>query len=283
MIYRKEANFPYPVLTNNSNSYETSNFILDVNLQENNKNYQFNFTYELDSLFINRLLETNQAQLYLVIQSRDNKFFPVEMEDNHIEIPKSRISLSKRTVVQLLIQSKEEINFKQNNDLSAFYEALKDEITVPKHAILGYSNSVVFEGSSRKPLDLFEKKLDPTLKSDIEIELGSETIIIHYRSEDLQFADSTISQALNNPYVYMGLQKALYRFLINNSEDGESVEINEIEEPVDNLDFKLFNLLKSKMIEELSMENIDEVICLISDKILEKYAIAVKGLYKNGN
>ena len=35
MIYRKDANFPYPVLTNTSNSYDASNFILDVNLQEN--------------------------------------------------------------------------------------------------------------------------------------------------------------------------------------------------------------------------------------------------------
>lgn len=283
MIYRKDANFPYPVLTNTSNSYDASNFILDVNLQENNKEYYFNFSYELDSPFINRLLETQRAQLYLVIQSKDNKFFPVRMGESSKAIPKSRISLSKRTVVQLLIQSKEAISFKDNGDLSPFYSEFKDEIVVPKNAILGFSNSVIFEGSSRKPLELFEKKLSPNLKSDIEIELGSETIIIHYKTEDLQFTDAQVSQALNNPYVYMGLQKALYRFLMNNSEDGESVDLTELEEPADTLDLKLFNLLRSKMIQELSMENIDEIIYLISDRVLEKYAAAVKGLYKDGN
>ena len=84
----------------------------------------------------------------------------------------------------------------------------------------------------------------------------------------------------------MGLQKALYRFLINNSEDGESVDIDELSyqsETLNVLDLKLFNLLKSKGIQELNTENIDEVIYLISDRILEKYATAVKGLYKNGN
>ena len=283
MIYRKDANFPYPVLTNTSNSYDASNFILDVNLQENNKEYHFNFSYDLDSPFIHRLLESQRAQLYLVIQSKDNKFFPVRIGESSKAIPKSRISLSKRTVVQLLIQSKEEISFRDNGDLNPFYSEFKDEIVVPKSAILGFSNSVIFEGSSRKPLELFEKKLSPSLKSDIEIELGSETIIIHYKTEDLQFTDSQVSQALNNPYVYMGLQKALYRFLMNNSEDGESVDLTELEEPIDTLDLKLFNLLRSKMIQELSMENIDEVIYLISDRVLEKYAAAVKGLYKDGN
>lgn len=283
MIYRKDANFPYPVLTNTSNSYETSNFILNVDLQENNKDYRFNFTYELDSPFIRRLLEMNKAQLFLIVQSKDNKFFPVKLGETYKDIPRTRISLSKRTVIQLLIQSKEEINFRDNDDLSPFYEELKDEIVVPKNAILGFSNSVVFDGSDKKPLDLFEKKLDPNLKSDVRIELGGDTIIVHYKSEELQFTDSPVSQALNNPYVYIGLQKALYRFIITNSQDGESVEIADMVEPESGLDLKIYSLLKSKAIQELNLENIDEVICLISDRILEKYAVAVKGLYKDGN
>ena len=66
----------------------------------------------------------------------------------------------------------------------------KDEIIVPKNSILGFSNSVIFDGSSAKPLDLFEKKVDPNLKSDIKIELTSETIVINYKNEALQFIDS---------------------------------------------------------------------------------------------
>ena len=56
MIYKKDANFPYPLLTNTSNSYERCNFILDVNLDENTNNYRFEINYEIDSPFINNLV-----------------------------------------------------------------------------------------------------------------------------------------------------------------------------------------------------------------------------------
>ena len=59
------------------------------------------------------------------------------------------------------------------------------------------------------------------------------------------------------------------------------VYLDDIEYPEDGLDFKLYNLMKSKMITELNTENIDEVISKISDKILNKFTSAVRGLYKN--
>ncbi|CEN77897.1 hypothetical protein [Paraclostridium sordellii] len=279
MIYKKDANFPYPLLTNTSSSYDNCNFILDIELKENTQNYRFEINYEIDSVFIDNLLKEKQAQLILIIQSKDNKFFDLDRSQKYVEIPKSRISLSTRTTIQLLIQSKNEILFKNNYDLNSFYETFRDDIVVPKNSILGFSNSVIFEGSQTKPLELFEKKVNPDLKSDISVELGSETIIINYKNENIQFTDSPISSLLNNIYVYMGLQKALYRFIINNSNGGEEVYIDEIEVPTDGLDFKLYNLMKSKMVEELNVENIDEVICLISDKIIEKYTSAVRGLY----
>jgi hypothetical protein len=283
MIYKKDANFPYPLLTNTSTSYESSNFILDVNLHENSYNYIFEINYEIDSSFVNKLIEYEQAQLVLVIQSKDNKFFYLKPEDKIKEIPKSRISISNRTTIQLHLQSKEEINFKDNDDLSYFYSQFKEDIVVPKNSILGFSNVVIFEGSSIKPLDLFEKKINPDIKSDIKIELGSETIIIHYKNEQLQFNDSPMNNTLNNPYIYMGLQKALYRFIVNNSDDGEQIDLEQIDAPTDNLDLKFYNLMKKKMVNELSIDNIDEVIYSISDKILEKYAGAIRGLSSNGN
>lgn len=278
MIYKKDANFPYPLLTNTSSNYSNANFILDIELEENTQGYRFGIEYDIDSEFITKLLENKKAQLVLVIQSRDNKFYNIEFGEKLIIIPKSRISLSKRTVVQLLIKSNDEISFKDNNDLNDFYNEFKDEIVVPKNSILGFSNTVIFEGSSSKPLELFEKSVDPNLKSDLDIELGSETIIIKYKNENLQFTDSPISQTLNNAYVYMGLQKALYRFVINNGEDGE-VDLDSIDVPENGLDLKLYNLMKKKMISEVSLENIDSVIYLISDKILEKFSAAVRGLY----
>lgn len=283
MIYKKSANFPYPLFANSNNSYVNNRFILNINVEENSNNYRFYIEHEIESEFITNLLESGQAQLVLIIQSKDNKFFNIGLEEKYKEIPKSRISLSKRTTIQLLIQAKETINFKDNSDLSEFYNEHKSEIIVEKNSILGFSNTVLFDGSDPKPLDLFEKTINPNIKSDIKIELGSETIIINYKNEALQFNDTPQSATLNNPYVYMGMQKALFRFIINNSEDGESVDLDEIDPPENGLEFKLYNLMKKKMIDELSMDNIDEVIYLISDKILDKYSAAVRRLYYDGN
>ncbi|MCA1031179.1 hypothetical protein LCL95_09105 [Bacillus timonensis] len=282
MIYKKDANFPYPLLTNTSKSYESSNFILDVNLEENSLNYRFEINYEIDSEFINNLLKNDEAQLILIIQSKDNKFFTIQPNQRFIEIPKSRMSLTNRTIIQLHLQSKVQIRFKDNDDLSSFYKNFKSDIVVAKNSLLGFSNVVTFDGSSTKPLELFEKKVDPTLNSDIKIELGTETIVIHYKNEQLQFNDLPKSNTLNNPYIYSGLQKALYRFIVNNGEDGE-VDLEQLDAPSDNLDLKLYTLMKKKMVNELSVENMDEVIYSISDRILERYTSAVKELSLNGN
>lgn len=282
MIYKKDANFPYPVLTNSSNSYKDCNFTLDVNLEENTHNYRFTIDYDIDSEFIIEVLNSGQAELILVVQSKDNKFFILKNGEKYVEISKSRISLSKRTTIQLLIKAKENISFKNNYDLSEFYEEFKDKIIVPKNSVLGFSNSLIFEGSTTKPLEIFEKKIDPNLKCDIKIELGSETIIINYKNEALQFRDSSQSAALNNPYIYMGLQKALYRFIINNG-NGEEVDLDSIDCPTEGLDFKLYNLMQKKMITDLNLDNMDEVIHTISDKIIDKYAVAVRRMYSSGN
>ena len=283
MIYKKDANFPYPLLTNTSNSYDGCNFVLDIELNENTYEYIFKIKYEIESDFIKKLIRDNKAQLILVVQSKDNKFFNLKLNENIKTIHKNRISLSKRTTIQLLIQSKEEINFKDNDDLNPFYGSIKNQINVPKHSILGFSNSVMFDGSTAKPLELFEKKVDTNLKSEVKVELGSETIIINYKSDELQFIDSPVSSTLNNIYVYMGLQKALYRFVNIYGGEDEEVDLEEIELPTDGLDMKLYRLMKSKMIKSISLENIDEVISSITDRILEKYTSAVRGLYSNGN
>lgn len=117
---------------------------------------------------------------------------------------------------------------------------------VPKNSVLGFSNSLIFEGSTSKPLELFEKRVNPNIKSDIKIELESETIIINYKNETLQFIDSPQSASLNNPYIYMGLQKALCRFILNHGAGEEEVDLEDIEAPSDGLDFKLYNLMKKK-------------------------------------
>ncbi|MFS0689949.1 hypothetical protein AB1K89_12020 [Sporosarcina sp. 179-K 8C2 HS] len=284
MIYKKDANFPYPVLTNTSNSYESGGFTLNVDLKENTDTYRFDIEYEVESDFLKQLLARKQAQLFLIIQSKDNKFFKLQPDERAIEIAKSRLSINTRTSIQMSIQAMTDISFRDNEDVNDFYREFKDDIVVPKHALLGFSNTVIFEGSSTKPFDLFERKIDPALKSDIKVELGSETIVIHYKNEDLQFAGMPMSGTLNNPYIYMGLQKALHRFATNPEygEDGH-VYLDEVELPTDQLDAKLYRLMKAKMVYELDVDSLDEVIYKISDRVIEKYATAVKGLEASGD
>ncbi len=67
------------------------------------------------------------------------------------------------------------------------------------------------------------------------------------------------------------------RFVMNYSEDGEDVYLDEIDVPENGLDLKLYNLMRKKMIDHISFDDIDEVIALISDRILEKFTNSVRG------
>ena len=279
MIYKKSANFPYPLLTNDSDSYKDCEFTLDIDLTENTNNYRFSIKYIMSSEFIKSLIDNGQATFVLVIQSKDNKFYYLDTKAMFVDVPKTRLSLNKKTEVQLSIIADENINFKDNYELNDFYSSFKDQIVVNKKSILGFSNVVIFEGSQRKPFDLFEKKVDPNLKSNIKIDIGYETIIISYKDEKLQFADSNLCNVLNNPYVYMGLQKALYKFIDNFKGEDDKVDLCDIDVTVmDPIYRKLYGLMKNKNIDNISYDNIDEIIELISDGILNKYNTALRGL-----
>lgn len=283
MIYKKDANFPYPMLTNDSTSYKDSSFIFDAELEEDTYEYKFTLKYEISSLFINNLLNNGKAKLILVIQSKDNKSFELGMNQRLVTVAKEYLSINERTSLQLYIVANEEIYFKDNDELSDFYKLFKNDIALSKYSSLGFSNIVVLEGRMKKPLDLFEKKLDENLSSEIKIELGPETIIIYYREAEYQFNDLS-NKSFINPYIYIGLNNALTRFIndYGNSAE-ESVNISDIPTPDNLLDFKLYQLMVSKGIDELNYNNIDEVISKISDRIIGKYVYAVKELADNGS
>lgn len=285
MIYKKAANFSYPILSDMTNCYSNSIFELkDVNLKENEVEYIFEIDYELESEFIKNLLDEKKAKLFVIISSKDSKFYDLK-KTNTIKIGKKNISLNKKTSIQLFVQSLEQINFCDNNELISIYEELKNEINVDPYSAIAISNIINFDGSKKKPFDLFEKKLDENIKSDIKIELGKETIIIKYKSKDIQFHGMPNSNTLNNPYVYIGLQRALYQFIINNKkeEDMFEVDIDDIDECDDLLDSKLLDILKTKGIEDIHFDNLDEVIYKITDRALEKNAFLIKEMLKNEN
>ena len=282
MIFSKNAIFPYPVLKNELDDYTENIFNLEVDLKDNTNEFIFEITYEIGSDYIKNLIDTKKAALFLVIRAKDNKFFRVE-NNSKVSIPKNRISLDNRTSIQLIIRAEEQIDFQDNNDLTDFYTGIKTKISIDKHCLLGLSNVVIFDGSMRKPFDIFEKRISSDLNSDIKIEVGSETIIIEYKHEDYQFVTSPNSSILNYPYIYMGMQKALMKMIKEKSDDGESLDFNDMEMPEEPLYAKLYNLLKSKGIDRVDINNIDEVIYKSSDRILEKFSNVIKGLNENGN
>lgn len=282
MIYKKDANFPYPILSSNTFAYDESDFMIKVSFEEDGDLYKFKIQDYLTSEFVQNLLQKGEAQYLLVIQSKDTKFFSLEPNNLQVEIPKNRMSLSSRTSIQMHIVAKADISFENNNELNQFYNQLKSSIIVPKFSMLGFSNIVTFEGGMKNPLDLFEKRLDPQLSSAIKFELGAECIIIHFRDEEVQFQSMAKASAFINPYLYTGLRMALERFIGTYAEeDDDIVELSQITQPEDLLDYKLYNLMISKSVEELSVDNIDEVIGRISHQIIEKYVKAVKELVTN--
>lgn len=282
MIYKKDANFPYPILSSNTFAYDESDFMIKVSFEEDGDLYKFKIQNYLTSEFVQNLLQKGEAQYLLVIQSKDTKFFSMDPNNLQVEIPKNRMSLSSRTSIQMHIVANANISFENNHELNQFYDQLKNSIIVPKYSMLGFSNIVTFEGGMKNPLDLFEKRLDPQLSSAIKFELGAECIIIHFRDEDVQFQSMAKASAFINPYLYTGLRMALERFIGTYAEeDDDIVELSQITQPEDLLDYKLYNLMMSKSVEELSVDNIDEVIGRISHQIIEKYVKAVKELVTN--
>ncbi|WP_231631466.1 MULTISPECIES: hypothetical protein [Halolactibacillus] len=246
---------------------------------ENNDTYRFTIKHDIGSEFIKRLIALNKAELILIIQSKDSKFY--RLKEQEIEVSKSRVSLDQKTSLQLHIQALTDISFHDNQDLSQFYDQFKEDIKVNKFNLLAYSNVVTFDAPYQKPFDLFEKKLDEHMKKDIKIEVGQATINIYYRKPEYQFHTLPKSQYLNHPYIYIGLTKALQQFIMNNGEDGE-VELKTVE-PVSELENKLLDLMQSKMIDELTVDNIDDVIYEITDNIIEKYVRSVEEMVANGD
>lgn len=283
MIYKKDANFPYPVFASNVKTYLKNDFQIDLDINEDEKNFIFKFTeFEIESDFIKQLKEERKLQFILIIQSKDNWFTKIESPNDEITVPKNRLSLNNRTLIQVHIQAIESINFRNNEDLIPFYDAFKEEITVQKNGLIGYSNVLVLEGRFRKPLEIFSKRVDENLSSEIKIELGNETIELVFKDANYQFGELPKSSGLMLPYIYMGMQKALYQFIKNYGTE-DSVELEYLDEPENLLDLKIFNLMRNKNVDELSIDNVDEVINQISDSMIGKYASTVREFASDGN
>ena len=284
MIYNKDAVFPYPVLSRTVQSYQDNYFTFDVHVtDEDEANYEFSLEYEIGSPFLIKLLEAEKATLMLIIQSGDNYFEKISYGQDKINLKKSRLSLSKRTKLQLHIQSLEKIIFNEAKDLAPFYSEYKDEIEVKRHSLLAYSDEVVFESSEVKPIDIFEQSIKSELSVPFKVELTGETIVLVFRDRETALEEANIKNNLRNMYFYIGLNRALTEFIESNiGEDEEFIALETID-PEKGLHRKLKDLMISKGITEVDPEDVDEVIQKMSDNIIGKYTKGVKEMAENGN
>ena len=102
MIYTKKANFPYPVLMNFTDDYNEPEFELDVNIFDNTDDYKIKIDWKISSSFIGNLLQLGKADLIFIVKSRDNQFYRLKnLRCASIDIPKTKLSINTRTVMQL--------------------------------------------------------------------------------------------------------------------------------------------------------------------------------------
>ena len=296
MIYTKNANFPYPILHNFSDDYNNANFDLEISLKEDNDDYIIEVGSTISSNFIKRLIDDNKAKLVLIVKSIDNNFMELQSYGKEtIVIPNTNISFdsySKKNSlvdIQLMIKSNEDITFENNDDLNEFYNEYKKSIVVKKGNALGFSSVQRLDSRDNKPFDLFDKRKDETIKSDIKVELSEQMITIVYRSDEIMFDNSSQYRDLLNPYLYIGLQKALTAFIMaehgdGNDNDGldKTVKIDDVDEiSLTPLNGKLYRLMKDKGVEEISFDSMDLVIHKISDFILKRYVNKIGGIIKD--
>lgn len=292
MIYTKQANFPYPLLRNGSEDYKDAEFNLDIELEEVEDNYSLKIKSEISSTFIKQLIMEGRARLLLIISAKDNQTYELQtLGEEQLFISKKKLYFSYKTQIQLIVQGLEEISFKDNEDLSEFYYQQRESITIGKGRALGFSSVEVFDGSQSHPFELFDKQIDSTIKGEMDFRLTDEVITVVYKNSRLMFKDivpKSKQRNLNNPYLYMGMQKALTAFLVNYIGDGDledGIELRELEG--NGLDCplheKLFQLMLDKNVENLDINTIDKTIAMISDNILFKYAEEVWEMSTNEN
>ncbi len=285
MIYNKDVAFPYPVLTNSNNGYIDSSFDFDISdLYDDGKNYIFYIIYKIENKFIESLINEGKAIIVFIARAQDNYFKKLEANQTKIIIPKSKISLFNRTTIQLHIQSLEEITMTNCDELTPFYDKYKDKIILSKNVLLGYSNLVKYQGSEYSSLELFKRSIKPEYQSAFEVELNEDSIILKFN--DHKYAISNDSSGnLINMYLYVGLSRALYAFIVNNNfEREEFIELESLSEhQMNNLDSKLLSLMLNKGIKEIDYESIDSIIDKISNKMIEKYVNSIERInnYEN--
>lgn len=275
MIFKKDVSFPYPILAPFNEDYPQSQFDLDVNFELINDDSIFRFQIfpNLVSNYLNELLNKGRAKYKLIISSHDSKIYDFDQPEGFVDIPRNRISLKKKTQIQMALVATEEINFKDNKDIDSYYDSFKTNINIQKDHLLGLSQVVNFNGELTKPFVLFKYEINSELQSEIEFSMIGEFINIRLREKQFKY----LNAPQNYHYVYMGLQKALTQLIFDNAH-GESVLRIDTIETSNPLQEKLRIYLEAKGIQEISLESLEQAIDKMTDKILTRHNKSMLGV-----
>lgn len=275
MIFNKEVVFPYPVLSPFNDDYPEAAFNCTVEFIEhpNEETYEFLIGFEITSKFLKGTLEKNQAKIMVIIQSKDSKIY--DFIGKSIMIPKNRISLRKRTSIQLMLVAESDISFASNNDLHPIYRDYRHNIEVLKNQVIALSKVERFDGDLKKPYELFKYNINDKLDTEIQFELNSEVIVINLK--DGKYLYPGKPKEINYHYVYIGLERALTQFILQYCEEQDfNINLNDLEPPVKELDLKIYNLLRSKSIESIDLESLDKIIHQMTDRLVETHYRAIE-------
>lgn len=286
MIYNKDAAFSYPVLSNTNNSYRDNEFSFSVtNITDSNDHYQLEFDYDIGSDFVKRLLREEEAVLVFILQSKDNLFFTLEKDQKHLLLKKSRIAFNEKVRAQLHIQSRKEISFSACKELNDFYSSMKEQLSISKNSLIGYSNTSTVRNIGKSGVALFEKNIDPSMKLDFQVQLSTDSIILKFKEEKHLLQTVAANRDIMNIYLYNGLSQAVSRFILENNEDDEdSLFLSEIDDSaLNNLDYKIYQLMMNKGYEEINEEMIDEIVQMTAPNIISKFTGAVERLNRDAD
>lgn len=289
MIYNKEASFSYPIFAENNNSYANPIFNFDVNnLTAKDEEYIFSIDYDLNSDFLNDLIEKQDASIVFIINTSDNYFVKLEPGQKTIRVSNKRLSFNSRATIQLQIQAETTIEFNSADGLNSFYELFKQNIEVDKYSLLGYTQKITYTNPDKYPIDLFRYQVDSKLPHDFEIELTPNDIIMKVRIERYLFPNIINRNSMLNMYIYVGLSRALNQFIRNNvqktnGEEEAEVWLDTLNTTDSNLNEKLLELMIDHDVKYVSYENVDEVIHEISDRIVDKFVNNIELVNKYEN
>lgn len=290
MIYTKPTNFSYPILNNLQDDYLDKNFYIDIKTDyKDGRNYQFRINIDLASEFLLNQIKENKAKMLLIISSVDSRYYEVDIDDPLVKVADNRVYLKDNTKFQAIIMSKDNINFKNNDDLHPFYDEFKSDINVGPGKLLAFSNYYTFSGNLEEAVEVFKETINPDLSVPIDIKLDSNFITLVFKDSNIGFKNSQDGRDLKNMYLYAGLQKSLLNLISknlnmdNDYDTYKSLEDGIAVERINNgnaLDMKLKHLLQDKGFEYIYLDNIDEAVQKIAEGIIEKYVEAVRSNYE---